>query len=108
MKLKKAKTWEQISEGVVSATDIKNMEENKWTITLLLADRTNANQAATIQVALVRGPAYDVINNTLPAVVGQTSKVNEKPYKYLSCAVRRAVKEYKQALRTGKWKVLVK
>ena len=101
MKTKKAKTWEQISEGVVSATEIKNMEEKKWTITLLLVNRTNAHQAATIQVAHVRGPAFKVINNV-------TSTTVDKPYKYLSCAVRRAVKEYKAALRTGNWKVLVK
>ena len=101
MKLKKAKTWEQISEGVVSATEIKNMEEKKWTITLVLSNRTVAHQVGTITVAHVRGPSFQVCNNVTGTVVS-------KRYKYLSCAVRRAVKEYKTAIRTGNWKVLVK
>ena len=108
MKQKKAKSWEMISEGIVTADEIKAMEEHKHTITLVLNSATNKHQAATIQVARVRGPAYDVINNILNVGFGSIPKVNKKPYKYLSCAVRRAVKEYKSALRTGQWKALTK
>jgi hypothetical protein len=99
-----------ISEGIVTADEIKAMEEHKHTITLVLNSATNKHQAATIQVAKVRGPAYDVINNTLNwnTTACQSNKVNKKPFKYLSCAVRRAVKEYKAALRTGQWKTLTK
>lgn len=108
MKKLKAKQWEMISEGIVSVDEIMSIQDNKsrQPITLTLMDATRS-KAATIQITVGRGPIYRVFNNT--SNVGLPSKeVTKRPYKYLSCAVRRAVKEYKTAIRTGNWKMLVK
>ena len=107
MRVIKAKQWEMISEGIVSVDEIMQLQDNKTRqpITLTLTD-TASSKAATVQITVGRGPVYRVFNNTVN--VAPNKQVNKKPYKYLSCAVRRAVKEYKQALRSGKWKMLVK
>lgn len=99
MRTKKAKSWETISEGIVTLNDICNLTNMRWPIVLNLLSATGPT-TATIQIVPVRGPAYNVVN--------QGTQINPKPYKYLSCAVRRAVKEYKAALRSKQWKMLTK
>jgi hypothetical protein len=110
MKTKKAISWEKLSEGVLTANEIDLLQNKKQAISLNLqkVDPTTGvvtPSIADIQIVSVRGPLYNVINRLggTPGV-----KLNPKPYKYLSCAVRRAVKEYKAALRSYKWKLLVK
>lgn len=110
MKRNKAINWQKISEGVITANEIENLENKKQAISLILLSVTPTGNAgigtstSDIQIVSVRGPAYDVINR----LSGNPVRLNPKPYKYLSCAVRRAVKDYKQALRTGKWRILTK
>jgi len=104
MKTKKAKSWETISEGIVTLNDITNLTDMRWPIVLNLLS-VSGPATATIQVVPVRGPAYNVLNGVH---FSPPTKVNLKPYKYLSAAVRRAVKEYKVAIRSGNWKMLTK
>ena len=99
MKTKKAVSWERISEGIVTATEITCIQKFKQPIALTLTD-LHGTKTATVQIVAIRGPAYNVLN--------QQAKINPKPYKYLSCAVRRAVKEYKTLLRSGGWRMLTK
>ncbi len=99
MKFKKAQSWEQISEGTLTAKEIDNITNRKQPITLLLTG-VSTKDVATVQIIAVRGPGYVVFN--------QSSRVHAKPYKYLSCAVRRAVKEYKSLIRQGQWRVVTK
>ena len=99
MKTKKAKSWEMISEGLISAIEIKTLEETKIPIALGLTNKTSTS-FTTIQIVPVRSGKYNVVNDG--------NLVTDKPYKYLSCAVRKAVKEYKNALRSGNWKMLTK
>lgn len=112
MKRNKAINWQKISEGVITANEIENLENKKQAISLILLSVTPTGNAgigtstSDIQIVSVRGPAYNVINRL--GGTASATNVNKKPYKYLSCAVRRAVKEYKQALRTGQWRILTK
>jgi len=99
MKTKKAISWEKISEGTLTATEITCLTKFRQPITMTLADITGT-KTATVQIVVARGPVYNVLN--------QGARVNPKPYKYLSCAVRRAVKNYKEIIRTGQWRVLTK
>ncbi len=99
MKTKKATSWEKLSEGTLTASEIKLLQENRQPITMTLND-LSGTKTALIQIVVARGPVYNVFN--------QTARVNPKPYKYLSCAVRRAVKSYKELLRTGQWRCLTK
>jgi hypothetical protein len=105
MKKTKAISWEKISEGFITADEIIKLQTNKQPISLVLWDAVNTPPlcAKTITIVPSRGPVYNVINN-----VTTGSIVNKKPYKYLSCAVRKSVSEYKTALRTGKWRVIEK
>lgn len=109
MKNKKAISWEKLSEGILTASEITLLETKRHpvTMTLLGVQPTGVAGSPTltgsIQIVPVRGPSYNVQNN-----ITGVMKVNRKPYKYLSCAVRLAVKEYKSALRTGKWRILTK
>ena len=99
MKKNKAKSWEEISEGTLTKTEIACLEKFKQPITMVLSNFVDAT-ITSVQIVPVRGPSYDIISQGL--------KINKKPFKYLSCAVRRAVKEYKTIIRTGKWKCLTK
>lgn len=110
MKKKKAISWEKLSEGILTANEIQLLEEKRLPISLNLqkVDPITGNATpniADIQILPIKGKLYDVITR-LGGFPG--TKLNTKPYKYLSCAVRRAVKEYKTALRSYKWKLLVK
>jgi hypothetical protein len=110
MKQKKAISWEKLSEGVLTANEIELLQNKKQSISLNLQKVDPITGAVTpniadIQIVPVKGPTYNVINR-LGGPPG--TRINTKPYKYLSCAVRRAVKEYKAALRSYKWKLLVK
>jgi hypothetical protein len=103
MKNKKAIQWQKISEGIITETEILNLQNNRQPVSLVL---TNVNpiepkQTSLIQIVAIRGPAYNVISD-------DGTKFNKKPYQYLSCAVRRAVKKYKEALYTHKWKIATK
>ncbi len=110
MKAKKAISWEKLSEGILTANEISLLEDKKQPISLnlLKIDPSTGNPTQTIgdiQIVPVRGPAYNIINR----LGGQPgNNINPKPYKYLSCAVRRAVKEYKLVLRTNQWRALGK
>lgn len=110
MKKQKAISWEKLSEGVLTANEIGLLQDKKQPISLnlLKVDLSTGTVTSTIgdiQIVPVRGPSYDIINR----LSGQPgSKLNSKPYKYLSCAVRRAVKEYKKVLRTNQWRALGK
>jgi hypothetical protein len=102
MKHKKALSWETISEGTLTALEIKAATDHRKPITLTLVDATGV-KSATVQIITARGPVYNVTSS-----VSVMLHINKRPYKYLSCAVRCAVKEYKRVLRSGKWKVLTK
>ena len=99
MKPKKAISWEKISEGTLTASEITCLTKFRQPIRMALTDITGT-KTISVDIVVVRGPGYNVLN--------QGVRVNPKPYKYLSCAVRRAVKNYKQIIRTGQWRVLTK
>ena len=99
MKTKKALNWQNISEGILTVKEIICIQESKTPITMILSDASNT-KTATVQIVSIRGPFYNILN--------QGIKINPKPYKYLSCAVRRAVKETKKLTRSGQWKILTK
>lgn len=112
MKKQKAINWQNISEGVLTANEISLLEDKRQPISLNLlkvappsSGTTVSTVMADIQIVPSKGPVYNVINRLAgsPGV-----RVNNKPYRYLSCAVRRAVKEYKTALRSGQWNILTK
>jgi len=102
MKTKKAISWEKLSEGTLTAAEIKALQEKRTPIAMSLS-HLNGIQTATVQIVAVRGPAYNVISST-----SALARVNRRPYKYLSCAVRCAVKQYKAILRTGNYRCLTK
>jgi hypothetical protein len=110
MKKQKAISWEKLSEGVLTANEITLLQDKKQPISLnlLKVDPTTGTITQTvgdIQIVPVRGPAYNIVNR----LAGQPgTKLNPNPYRYLSCAVRRAVKYYKEVLRSGKWRALGK
>ena len=110
MKKTKAISWETLSEGILTANEISLLENKKQAISLNLlkvdpATGTTTQTVGDIQIVPTRGPAYNIVNR----LGGQPgTKLNTKPYKYLSCAVRRAVKEYKKILRTNLWRALGK
>ncbi len=109
MKAKKAISWEKLTEGVLTANEIGLLEGKKQPISLnMQKNDASGNATATIadiQILPTKGPAYNIINR----LGGQPgTKLNQKPYKYLSCAVRRAMKEYKKVLRTNQWRALGK
>lgn len=99
MKAKKAISWEKLSEGTLTASEITCLTKFRQPITMTLSDLTGT-KTATVQIVVARGPVYNVLS--------QTARINPKPYKYLSCAVRRAVKAYKTLLQTRQWKCLTK
>lgn len=99
MKAKKAISWEKISEGTLTASEIFCLTKFRHPIRMTLTDLTGT-KTTSVDIVVSRGPVYNVLD--------QGIKVNPKPYKYLSCAVRRAVKSYKQIIRTGQWRVLTK
>ena len=99
MKRQKAISWEQLSEGTLTSTEIACIQKFRQPITMTLAD-LSGTKTATVQIVVARGPVYNVLS--------QSARINPKPYKYLSCAVRRAVKSYKSLIRTGQWKCLTK
>ena len=99
MKSKKAISWEKISEGTLTASEIEGTLQFRQPITMTLVN-LSGTKTATVQIVVARGPVYNVLN--------QGARVNPKPYKYLSCAVRRAVKNYKEIIRTGQWRSLAK
>lgn len=109
MKQNKAISWEKLTEGILTANEISLLEGKKQPISLNMQKNDASGNAtstiADIQIVPVRGPSYDIINRTggHPGV-----KLNPRPYKYLSCAVRRAMKEYKKVLRTNQWRALGK
>ena len=110
MKKEKAVNWQKLSEGILTASEITTLEKFRQPIIMTLLSVTSTGNGATgtltgnIQIVPVRGPRYNVIN----FLGGTGTCINPKPYTYLSCAVRRAVKEYKTALRSGKWRILTK
>lgn len=119
MRKQKAISWEKISEGILTADEISLLEKKNKSISLPLLNANVSNTISDIQIVPisgktyksdirivpVRGKMYNVINNlnTTPGV-----KVNKEPYRYLSYAVKLAVKEYKTAIRSGKWRLLSK
>lgn len=116
MKTKKAISWEKISEGIITAGEISEFEKyrNPINLTVIRPDNNilGSNIAASIQIVHIRSRngKYNVTNfaddsRTIP---NTGNKVNKRPYKYLSCAVRRAIGEYKAALRTNKWRMVRK
>lgn len=109
MKQKKAISWEKLTEGILTANEISLLEGKKQPISLNLQKNDAMGNAtatiADIQIVPSKGPVYNIINR----LGGQPGfKLNLKPYRYLSCAVRRAMKEYKQVLRTNQWRALGK
>lgn len=109
MKQKKAISWEKLTEGILTANEIGLLEGKKQSISLnMQKNDASGNATATvadIQIVPAKGPVYNIINR----LGGQPGvKLNSKPYKYLSCAVRRAMKEYKKVLRTNQWRALGK
>lgn len=110
MKQKKAISWEKLSEGVLTANEIELLKNKKQSISLNLQKvdpitGTVTPNIADIQIVPAKGPVYNILNR----LGGQPGvKLNTKPYKYLSCAVRRAMKEYKKVLRTNQWRALGK
>lgn len=100
MKKQKAESWAQVSEGLVSENDITVIQTKKRPIVIPLVSTQNDGKVKLLSIVPVRGPAYDVIS--------EGDRVNTRPYKYLSCAVRRVVKEYKTLIRTYQWKVPTK
>lgn len=108
MKNTRAKQWERISEGLVPFSEIEQIQTNRYRPIRLEATRVD-NPGSIYSIAIIRfGKKYDVYNNIdLSRTIPHTSgRVTKKPYKYLSCAVRRAIKEYKAALATYKWRML--
>ena len=103
MKKNKATDWEMLSEGILTAGEIENLQDKKWPITLGLVSIATGIMTK-IKIIPVRGPAYNVTNH----ITGTEQVLNKKPYKYLSCAVRRAINEYKGALRTRQYRILTK
>lgn len=100
MKTKKAISWEKISEGIITAGEIQTIEEHKLPIVLSLVNITPNQPTHNIIITPKKyGKKYLVINGNV---------LLKKEYKYLSCAVRRAVREYKAALRTNKWRMVGK
>ena len=99
MKNKKAISWENLSEGTLTANEIKDLQDNRIPITMTLTD-LSGTKTTNVQIIAVKGNLYNILN--------QGARINAKPYKYLSCAVRRAVKSYKTIIRTGQWKCLTK
>ena len=103
MKPKKAISWEKLSEGTVTASEIYCLQAFRQPIHLFLSPFNASDNFYAISIFPVRGPAYNISNQ-----ITGVAQVNKKPYKYLSCAVRRAVREYKTVLRSGKWKIHTK
>jgi len=104
MKLKKSKTWEVISEGIVTSSEITYLEKYKIPITLCLTPVNHPLVIMAVHIVSGKRKTYEVINNMSIA----NGDLKKMPYKYLSCAVRRAVKEYKTLLRTNKYKMATK
>ena len=109
MKQKKAISWEKLTEGILTANEINLLEVKKHPISLNLQKNDAAGNAtstiADIQIVSAKGPVYNIVNR----LGGQPGvRLNTKPYKYLSCAVKRAISEYKKLLRTNQWRALGK
>jgi hypothetical protein len=109
MKQKKAISWEKLTEGVLTANEISLLKGKRQPISLNLQKNDSTGKAtstiADIQIVPAKGPVYNILNR----LGGQPGvKLNTKPYKYLSCAVRRAMVEYKKILRTNQWRALGK
>lgn len=109
MKNTKAVSWEKLSEGILTANEISMLEAKRFPISLnLQKNDPNGNVTATIadiQIVPAKGKTYNILSR----LGGQPgTKINSTPYKYLSCAVRRAMKEYKKILRTNQWRALGK
>ena len=98
MKNTKAKQWEKISEGLVSYNQIRRIQEMKQPIMLIALAVGSTTVGSSVDVVR-KGNKYYVYNNINPTN-------NRKPYTYLSCAVRCAVKEYKAVLATYKWRMV--
>jgi hypothetical protein len=99
MKQSKAKSWEQISEGLLTTGEINHLLEKKTPIVLSLSSVPD-NKSGHVMICPIKGKRYEVL------VLGNV--VSFKKYKYLSCSVRLAVKEVKNLTRSGKWRVLPK
>lgn len=103
MKLQKQTYWEKYSEGLIMASEIEELDKYRQPITIVLENRDPNTQKriGSILIYSNKKGCYDISDSI-------TGEKTERPYKYLGFAVRRAVKMYKAALKTGNWKAISK
>lgn len=92
MKKEKAKNWGIISEGLISETEINNIQNHNAPIVMILDNNIKTHIISIYTFS----KTYGIDSGGIP--IG-------KRYKYLSCAVKRAIKEYKTVMRSGNWKM---